>query len=169
MKHTVILDSCFLIGTLDPTDAFHNDAMYIFNILLAKKVDVRIVIPPLVVYEVITTLIRKGIPFRKVQSSILKLLHVEKIMMLSIAETSAFKHAKKLLTPGSQANSLRTSDFLIICIGIDLDAIILSFDHKALGKIKPVYQRAYYCSSVGNHVEETSDFLHEFGLIPETA
>ncbi len=167
MKYTVIIDSCFIIATIDESDAFHEDATYIFRILLKKSSNVRIIVPPIALYEVISTLIRKGLNFRKVEGAVMRLLHIENIVMLSITEMSAFKHAKKVLTSGSSANSLRTADFLIICIGIDLDALILTFDKKALSKIKPAYSRIYYCSSVGkNSIDDTADFLHEIGLIP---
>ncbi len=166
MKQNVVIDSCFIIATIDSSDAFHRDAVNIFGILLKKSIDVRIIIPPIAIYEVIATLIRKGISYKKVEGAIMRLLHKEKIVILSIAETSAFKHAKKILKPGSSATSLRTADFLIICIGIDLDALILTFDKKAYNKIKPVYKKTFYCSSlVRDIIDETSDFLYQIGYI----
>jgi predicted nucleic acid-binding protein len=165
MKHNVVIDSCFIIATIDEADAFHEDALYLFKILLNKTNSVKIIISPIVIYEVISNLIRKGLSYKRVEGSIMKLLHIEKIIMLSIAETSAFKHAKNILTKGDQSKSLRTSDFLITCIGIDFDAIILTFDKTAYSKIKTVYKKVYYCSENGNMIDETSDFLNQIGLI----
>jgi predicted nucleic acid-binding protein len=165
MKQNIVIDSCFIIATIDASDIFHEDAIFIFNKLLKKSVDVKIIISPIVIYEVIATLIRKGLSYRSVEGAIMRLLHIEKIIMLSIAETSAFKHAKNILTKGDQSKSLRTSDFLITCIGIDFNALILTFDKKAYKKIKPIYNDIFYCSSNGNMIDETSDFLNKIGLI----
>ena len=79
MKHNVVIDSCFLIASIDKRDTFHKDAYYLFNILLKKSVNVKIIISPIVIYEVIATLIRKGLSHRKVEGAIMTLLHIEKI------------------------------------------------------------------------------------------
>jgi predicted nucleic acid-binding protein len=165
MKYNIVIDSCFIVATIDDGDAFHDDAIDIFKKLLKQSIDVRILVPPIAFYEVITTLVRKGLSYRRVEGAIIKLLHIDKIAILSIAETSAFKHAKKFLIPASQMSAVRTSDFLITCIAIDFDALILTFDRKAYSKIKPIYSKVYYCSSNGGYVDETSNFLNEIGQI----
>lgn len=165
MKHCVVLDSCFIIATADPADAYHVDALDIFNKLLRGTVDVTIIIPPIAIYEVIATLIRNGFTHKAVEKKIMYLLRVPKILTLSITETSAFRHSRKLLSPGAPADSLRTVDFMITCIGLDFEAQILTFDRRMLDKIKPIYPKIYYCSSVGDYPDETADFLNELQLL----
>jgi predicted nucleic acid-binding protein len=165
MRHCVVLDSCFIIATADPADSYHTDAINIFNELLKEEVEVTIVIPPIALYEVIATLIRNGFTHNEVEEKIMYLLRVPKIITLSITETSAFRHSRKLLAEGSSSDNLRTADFMITCIGLDFEAQILTFDRRIWRKIKPIYPQIYYCSSVGDHADETSDFLNELELL----
>lgn len=164
MRHCVILDSCFLVAIIDETDAFHRDARNIYN-KLERSANVSIIVPPIAIYEVIASLMRRGFSQDKVEENVLYLLREPRIITLSIAETSAFRHAKTLLSPGSPANSLRTADFMIACIGLDFEAQILTFDWKVWKKVKPIYSKIYYCSEVGGHPDETSDFLNELELL----
>lgn len=165
MKHCVVLDSCFVIATTDPDDAHHGDAINIFNELLKETTDVTIIIPPIALYEVISTLIRKGFTHDEVESKIMYLLRASKIITLSLTETSAFRHAEKLLSSGSPAQKLRTADYMIACVGLDFEAQILTFDRTMRNKLKSLYTQIYYCSSVDGRFDETSDFLNELELL----
>jgi len=161
MKHCVVTDSGFLIAVVDETDTFFKDAIFIFRKILAKKDKVKIVIPPLAMYELIVTLRRKGFTPRKVEGIVSRFLHMKNTMLLSITETSAMKHCSRLMVPGSQANALRTADFMIASVGLDFEAQILTFDRKVLDKIKPIHPSIYYCSGVGGFTDETGDFIAE--------
>src|SRR3989344_2817753 len=161
MKHCVVEDSSFIVATIDKTDPFHKDALYIFKQLLSKTGKIKIIIPPLALYEVIVTLHRKGLSHKKIEQVVMNLLHIKDIIVLSITETSALKHCTRFLNQTNQATALRTADFMITCIGLDFEAQILTFDRKLRDKVKPVYPSTYYCSSVGGFVDETGDFLAE--------
>jgi predicted nucleic acid-binding protein len=165
MKHCVALDSCFLIATTDPDDAHHADALNIFNELLKETTDVTIIVPPIALYETISTLIRNGFTHDEVEKKIMYLLRTSKIITISLTETSAFRHAEKLLSPGSPANSLRNADYMIACVGLDFEAQILTFDRKMRNRIKPAYSHIYYCSSADGKADETSDFLYDLQLL----
>jgi len=170
MKHCIVLDSCFIIATADPNDAHHLDALDLFNVLLNPKTDVAIIIPPIALYEVISTLIRNGYSHTEVEVKIMNLLKAQKIITLSLTETSAFRHAEKLLYSGSPAMNLRNSDYMIACVGLDFEAQILTFDRTLRNRLKPLYTNIYYCSSVDGRYDETSDFLNELELLtPPTA
>ena len=159
MKHCVVLDSCFLIATIDSGDQFNTDAIYVFKNLLSKKSDIKIIIPPIALYEVLAVLVRKGFSHKRAEGAILKLLHLDKVIALSITENNALKHSRNLLTAGNQATALTTADFMIAGIGIDFDAQILTFDRGVIRRVKPIYSKIYYCSSVGGFQDETGDFL----------
>ncbi len=165
MKHCVVLDSCFVIATADPNDAHHDDAINIFSVLLQPETDVTIIIPPVALYEVISTLVRNGFTHDEVERKIMHLLKTQKIITLSLTETSAFRHAEKLLYEGSPALRLRNADYMIACVGLDFEAQILTFDRTMRNRIKPIYQRVYYCSSVDGRFDETSDFLNDLELL----
>src|SRR5688572_20558277 len=96
MKHCVVEDSSFVIAAMDKKDPFHKDAVYIFNKLL-KKSNVLIILPPLALYEIIVTLSRKGITHGKIKGVVMKLLHMENVIVNSVTEASALKHCKNLL------------------------------------------------------------------------
>jgi predicted nucleic acid-binding protein len=164
MKHCVVEDSSFIVATIDKTDPFHKDALYIFKQILSKTGKVKIIVPPLALYEVIVTLHRKGLAHKKIEEVVMNLRHIKDIIVLSITETSALKHCTRFLNQTNQATALRTADFMITCIGLDFEAQILTFDQKLWARVKPMYSSVYYCSSVGNMQDETGDFLTELNL-----
>jgi len=161
MKHCIIEDSSFVVAAMDKNDIFHRDAVFIFKKLLENRDKLKILIPPLGLYEIIVTLSRKGVEHNIIEQKILNLLHINEIIVTSITETSAFKHCKNLLNLSSQQRALRTADFLITSLAIDYEAQILTFDKKAWRKIKPVYNKIYYCSSLGDMKDESQMFLRD--------
>lgn len=165
MRHCGVTDSSFLVAVVNPDDTYHSDARDIFDQLLAEDLDVTVIVPPIAIYEVISVLARAGFDHGVIEEHIMKLLRIPKIITLSIAELSAFRHARTLLREGDQSGSLRTADFMIACIGLDFEAQILTFDRKVIDKVKSVYSKIYYCSSVGGYPDETSDFLEELKLL----
>lgn len=161
MKHCIVEDSSFIVATMDKNDAFHKDAVFIFKKLLEKRDKLKIIIPPLGLYEIIVTLTRKGIKHNIIEQKILNLLHIDEIIVSSITEASAFKHCKTLLNILSQKDALRTSDFLLTSLAKEYEAQIITFDKKAWQKIKPVYNRIYYCSPLDSMKDESKDFLDD--------
>lgn len=154
-----MLDSCFLVATIDAGDRFNKDAVYLLRQLLHKKCDIKIIIPPIALYEVLAVLVRKGFSHKKAEGAILRLLHLDKVIALSISENTALKHSRSLLTTGSPTATLRTADFMITGIGLDFEAQILTFDRGLLTRVKSIYSKIYYCSSLGGCRDETGDFL----------
>lgn len=161
MKYCIVEDSSFIVATMDKNDDFHTDAVFIFKKLLEKRNELKIIIPPLGLYEIIVTLSRKGIKHNIIEQKILNLIHIDEIIISSITEASAFKHCKTLLNILSQKDALRTSDFLITSLAKEFEAQIITFDKKAWQKIKPIYSRIYYCSSLNNMKDESKDFLND--------
>lgn len=160
MKHCIIEDASFIVATIDKNDAFHGDAVFIFKKLLENRDKIKIIVPPLGLYEIIVTLRRKGVAHSEIEKKILNLLHIKEIIITSITEASAFKHCKTFLNINSQTSALRCADFLIVSLGMDYEAQILTFDKKMWTKVKPVYNKIYYCSSVGNMRDESNVFLN---------
>jgi len=154
-----VLDSSFLIATIDSQDLFNNDAVFVLRKLLSDRTEVKIIVPPIVLYEVLANLVRKGFTHRRAEGAIMRLLHLDKVIVLSITETSALKHSKNLLVAGPQTTSLRTADFMIAGVGLDFEAQILTFDMGIIRRVRPIYSKIYYCSDVGGHRDETGDFL----------
>ncbi len=164
MRHCVVLDSCFLVGVLDSTDSFHQDSTYLFTILLSTRTRVKIILPAVVLYETIVILTRRGISHRRILGAVTRLIHNSKIIILSLTETSALKHCRRLLSQTSQIDALRTADYMIACIGVDFEAQILTFDKIMRNRVKKVYPSIYYCSSKGGMIDETGNFLAELEL-----
>ncbi|MCD6096927.1 PIN domain-containing protein [bacterium] len=165
MKHYIVEDSSFVVAVMDKNDEFHQDAVSVFEKLMEKKDKVKILIPPLGLYEIIVTLSRKGIHHKMIERKIISFLHINEVIVAAITESSAFKHCKSLLNLPSQKHFLRTGDFLIVSLAVDYEAQILTFDKKAWRKVKPIYKKIYYCSSIGKMKNETKDFLNDLDKI----
>jgi predicted nucleic acid-binding protein len=155
----VIEDSSFILAVLDSGDALHQDAIYTFNELSKRKSYIKIIIPPLVLYEVIVVLRRKGVTSVKIENTLMRMVNIDNVCVFAISEMSAFKHAKHTLNSTDQNKALRTSDFLIFCVADELHGSILTFDKKLHDRCKTVYPHVYYCSSQGGMTDETRDFL----------
>lgn len=159
MRHCIVLDSCFLISTINADDQFNKDAVYLLRLLLRKRLNISLIIPPIALYEVLSVLVREGFSHRAAEGAILRLLHLDKVIALSITENTALKHSKNFLSPGHQPTALRTADFMIAGIALDFEAQILTFDRAMIGRVRPIYPKIYYCSSIGGHRDDTGDFL----------
>lgn len=156
MKHCIVEDSSFVAAVMDQNDVFHKDALFIFQELSKRNDKLKIVIPPLAIYEVVITLKKKGVPHNTIVNKIVNLIHIDNVLVNSINEISAFKHCKSLLNSN---NGLRTHDFMIVSIAIDHEAQILTFDKAMWQKVRPLYNKIYYCSCEGSMLDETSIFL----------
>jgi len=164
MKHCIIEDSSFIVATMDKKDALHKDAVFIFKKIWENREKIKIIVPPLGLYEVIVTLSRKAIAHNIIEQKILNLLHIKEVIITSITEASAFKHCKSTLNVLSQKDAMRNSDFLIISLAIDYEAQILTFDKTMYKKVKPHYDKIYYCSSLDKTKDDSQRFLDELKL-----
>ncbi len=158
MKKFIFQDSSFVVATMDKNDELHKEAVFVFQELWKDRKDVKILIPPLGIYEIIVTLKRKGMDHDTITEKIMKLMHIKEVIISSVSEVSAFKHSKLLLKNNNQEESLRTNDFMITSLGIDYDAQILTFDKKMWEKTKKVYPDIYYCKEE----EEIKRFISDF-------
>lgn len=160
MKHCVLLDSSFLIATIDKNDIFHQDAVYIFKKLIENKKDLKIIIPSLVFYETIVTLIKKGgVSPDEIEKKLWRFLYSNMVLNVSLIETNAFKVCKRLIN--EDVSRLGTQDFIIVNVGIDYEAQILTFDKDMKRRLDKVYPEIYYCSLIGNMQDETPRFLED--------
>jgi len=157
MKPCILQDSSFIIATLKEDDPFHYDALRIVGTLLQHRQDVKYIIPSIVFFEVLATLIKKGVAKKIVENSLWSFLHQDNILSVSIIETMAFRLVNRLQS--KFLSNLKTSDFLIVNIGLDYDAQILTFDKKMRQRVGKAYPHIYYCSDRGNMKDETKRFL----------
>lgn len=163
MKHCVLQDSSFLIATLDKNDEFHQDAVLIFKKLIENRDKIKIVIPSLVFYETIVTLIKKGgIPIKEIEKKLWDFLYSSMVLNISLIETNAFKICKHLAN--NDLSQLKTPDFIVISTGMEFEAQILTFDKQMRRRVGDVYPEIYYCSSLGDMVDETPRFLQDLDI-----
>lgn len=160
MKHCILQDSSFLIATIDTNDCFHKDAVYIFQKILSNKRDVKIIIPSLVFYETIVTLIKKGgMPRELIEKKLWNFLYSNLVLNVAQIETNAFKMCKKL--SNFNLTYLGTQDFIISSIGMDYEAQILTFDQNFRKRVGSIYEKIYYCSQINWPQDETPRFLSD--------
>ncbi|HOX40689.1 MAG TPA: PIN domain-containing protein [bacterium] len=167
MKHCILEDSSFLVATIDPTDLFHRYAVLIFKKIIENKKEVKVVIPTLVFYETIITLVKRGgIPKATIEKKLWDFLFSDLVLNVALIETSAFRVCKKLST--SDISTLKTQDFIIANVGMEYEASILTFDKRMRTRVGSVYPDIYYCASLGldgNSMpgeDETPRFLADF-------
>ncbi len=142
MKHCVLQDSSFLIASLDENDIFHKDAIFIFKHLIKNRNDIKVIIPTLVFYETIISLIKKGgISRTEIERKLWNFLYHDMVINISL---------------------LKTPDFIIVNTGIEFDAQILTFDRQMINRVKLLYPQIYYCSEHGGFYDQTLDFLTDF-------
>ena len=160
MKHCVLQDSSFLIATIDTNDDFHKDAVYVFQKLLENRREIKIIIPTLVFFETIITLLKKGVPRERLEKKLWDFLFSDVVLNVSLIETKAFKVCKRLRD--KPLKKLGTQDLIIIDVGLEYDAQILTFDKNMRNRVGEVYDGIYYCSNVGGLEDETPAFLSSF-------
>ena len=158
------MDSSVVIAALESSDLFHPDAVLVFKELFhrRRKNKLKLIIPSIVFYETMVTLLKKGLERKVVERHLWKFLHLNNIFNVAVIETMAFRLTKNL-DQISLAN-LRTYDFMIASIGLEFDAQILTFDLKMRKKIGQFYPSVYYCSSISSQNtfgDETPKFLQE--------
>lgn len=67
----------------------------------------------------------------------------------------------KLPLYSSYLKSLKTYDLVLATLGIEYNALILTFDKKIREKVKNIYPFIYFCSSEGNMKNEIQLFSEE--------
>ncbi|MCX6810380.1 MAG: PIN domain-containing protein [Candidatus Berkelbacteria bacterium] len=160
MKHCVLQDSSFLIATIDINDDFHKDALLVFQELMKNRRDLKIIIPTLVFFETIITLMKKGVSQSILERKLWGFLFHDTVLNVSLIETKAFKVCKRLRN--KPLTRLGTNDLIIIDVGLEYEAQILTFDKNMRERVGEVYPEIYYCSSNGNQIDETPNFLSDF-------
>ena len=160
MKHCILQDSSFLVATLDKSDEFHNDAVLIFKKLIENKRDLRIVVPSLVFYETIITLIKRGgVPKEEIERKLWRFLYSGMVLNVSLIETNAFRVCKRL--SNLDLSKLNTQDFIIVNVGFDYEAQILTFDKNMRKRVGQFYPEIYYCSEMGDMEDESLRFIED--------
>jgi predicted nucleic acid-binding protein len=161
VKAHIVLDSGFLIAAITRDDIFHEAAFFFFEELKVRKDSILVIVPPLVLYEVIVTLRRKGIKAEHIEKTVMRFVNLPYVSVLALSEMSAFKHAARSLNTVDQTNALRTHDFMIFCIAAEFSATIVTFDYKMLTKCRSVYASIYFPADVNGRTDETADILTE--------
>ncbi len=163
-----MIDSNFAVALMDQNDAFHEDAVFVFDEILRYKAFVKFIIPSISLYEIITTLRRKGFDQPVIQERVMKFLGLDEVIVASMGEMVAFRHCGNILNQKDQSKSLRTHDFMIASIAIDYEAQILTFDKIMRNKIKPVYSKIYDCSDGKENDNDVIKFFEDFYLAAKT-
>lgn len=149
MKAFILTDSSFNIALMDRNDPLHKEAVFIFQQFWKVRGKIKIILPPLCIYEIIATLKRKGINQKIIEEKILKLVNLKEVIVCSVSEIEAFKHCQAVPAVSLQEKALRTNDFMIVGIGVDYGAQIITFDRIMWEKTKTFYKDVYYCKDIG--------------------
>lgn len=163
MTSFVVLDTSFLLNLIDNNDPFHEDAVLLFNELKARK-NLQVLIPPLVIYEVIVTLRRKGVRAKTIEAIVMHLVSLTYVSVLSLSEMSAFKHAQHALNDQDQGSAMRTNDFMIFCVGREFSALIITFDVGMYKKCKKVYRHVFFPADKEGHEDDTALILIQIDI-----
>ena len=158
MKSFILFDSNFNLALMDKGDLLHEKAVFVFRKIWEYRERIKIILPPLCINEVVFTLKRKGVSQRIIEEKILKLINSKEIIVLSTSEISSLKYCKLFPENNSKKSALKTNDSMIVGIGMDLEAQIITFDRIMWQKTKAVYKDIYY---LGDRDEEAC-FLKEF-------
>jgi predicted nucleic acid-binding protein len=161
MRSYIVLDTAFVVAIIDGSDAFHTDAVYLFKELIARKDDLKILVPPLVLYEVIVTLRRKGMTAKKLEEILMRLVNLEYVSVIALSELSALKHAAHSLNAKDKSKGLRTHDFLIFCVADEFEGLLITFDTKMIAKCRAVYPCVYFPSTAAGFTDDTAVILQE--------
>lgn len=57
--------------------------------------------------------------------------------------------------------NLKTNDLILAILGMEYNALILTFDKKIREHVKNIFPYIYYCSSKGNMKNEIKSFVEE--------
>lgn len=141
LSKMVLLDANFLVGLFKPDDQFHKESRFLFKLLWGERRRIRIIIPPLCIYEVIIVLKRAGVDSGTIQSKIMTLMTMDSIIVQTVNEMSAFRHSNGPIAD----EPIKTNDFIIASTGLDYNALIFTFDERLRNRVKPLYAHIYYC------------------------
>lgn len=159
VKNFIVEDSSFVIAIIDKNDYFHSKAIDILIKLSEFNSKLIILIPQIVIYETVITLVRKGINKDKVEESIKKLLFLDNTRCIDVTESSLFRFCKNIKN-NSGFHLLKTSDFLIASIAKDFSAKIITFDLQMRNSIKTSYGDIFCCDTIKDIKDETNDLLN---------
>lgn len=162
-KSFIVEDSSFVISVIDRNDTFHKDALFIYQELKKYHDDILILIPSIVFFESVITLVKKGVDRGKVENSLWKFLHIKNVRNIGLVETTAFRFCRNMQNKRG-FTKLRTNDFLIASVAMDYSAQIITFDVKMRNRLKKSYDPIYCCATIGSQQDETNDFLDELRL-----
>lgn len=158
-KSFIVEDSSFVIAIIDLNDEFHKKAVTILEKINGFKDKVIILLPEIVIFETVITLIRKGIKKDDIELSLKNLFYIDNIRCISIPESSLFRFCKNV-RGNAGFSSLKTSDYLIASIAKDYSAAIITFDLQMRKNLKPTYSDIYCCEKIKDLEDETESFLN---------
>lgn len=154
---SIIEDTSFIVAVLDSNDIFFEDAWKVVEVFSPYLEKIKIIIPSIMILETAITLLKKGIPKSRVEEKLWKLLHRKEIMVVDVPSNLFIK----LPLYSSYLKSLKTYDLVLATLGIEYNALILTFDKKIREKVKNIYPFIYFCSSEGNMKNEIQLFSNE--------
>ena len=146
MRHCILEDSSFLIGTIDTKDKFHKYAIGLEKVILNHPdISPKIwrIFPSIVLLETTAVLLRRGMSPVDVETKLWNFLHLPHVLPVSVPETLFIKFVK-LPRPFWE---LKTSDLTLTTLAVQYDAQILTFDKKLKNRISSSYRYIYNCSN----------------------
>lgn len=137
---SIIEDTSFIVAVLDSNDIFFEDAWKVAEVFSPYLEKIKIIIPSIMILETATTLLKKAIPKSRVEEKLWKLLHRKEIMVVDVPSNLFIK----LPLYSSYLKSLKTYDLVLATLGIEYNALILTFDKKIREKVKNIYPFIYF-------------------------
>lgn len=126
----VLLDSCVFASFMLARDTKHKEAISIISKLFKQLKNLRLVIPPLVIYETGTTVIKGGIDEKVIKNRLRKLLDYDQVIVMSLSEMAVFKHLRRTAKLHERYPSIRTHDMMILNTALEFEATMITFDQQ---------------------------------------
>ncbi len=139
----IVEDSSFIVSVFHKEEPFHDNSVYLMSEILARKNNLRIIIPSIAFMETIFKLNQIGLPQKVIEKKLWDFLYHDQVFNIGLVETSAFRLFKKF--PREKMIGFKTADYLIASTALAFDAMILTYDKKMRRNIGGVYKKIYYC------------------------
>lgn len=132
----IVEDSSFVVALLHKKDPNHNKALLIFQSFIYKFTGkIKILIPSIVFFETLFTLLRLGTERKELEIKLWRLLQTRDVINVNPPETSMLRYATHMenliesLPPREEAPK-STADAIVVATAVDFDAMLLTFDKK---------------------------------------
>ncbi len=134
-KCILLVDANVFSSLLHKDDALHRNAKEIFEII-SKNNKVKIIVPPIILYEICTVALKKGIDKKIIKEKTQRIIDWNKVSIVSLSELSIYKHINRTARNHVREPAIKTNDLIILNTALELDAALVSTDKKLLKSAK---------------------------------